>query len=198
MTRTININLGGLLFHMDDKAYSLLNSYLLTIEKQLHNDPSRKEIMADVESRIAELFNERKHRDSEVITLEDVNAVISVMGEPDSFGSYQEPTVGSGYKSQAIHQKRLYRDPDERVLGGVCSGLSAYFDIEVWIFRVLFIIFTFFFLSSIVVYGILWIVVPEANTPEQKLETRGEPVTIENLKRTVKEEFEKVKRNLNL
>ena len=198
MTRTININLGGLLFHIDDKAFSLLNAYLLAIEKQLLYDPSRKEIMTDVESRIAELFCERKNRESEVILIEDVNAVITIMGEPDSFGTYQANNDNIGYKTASSKQRRLYRNPDERVLGGVCSGLAAYFDTEVWIFRVLFVIFTFFFLTSVLVYVVLWIVVPEANTPEQRLEMRGEPVNIENLKRSVKDEFEKVKQKMNL
>jgi phage shock protein PspC (stress-responsive transcriptional regulator) len=198
MTKTININLGGFLFHMDDKAYSLLNSYLLAIEKQLFYDPSRKEIITDVEQRIAELFNERKNRDNQVITLEDVNTVITVIGEPGTFGTYQEPSVDPGYNYHSSRSRRLYRDTDQRVLGGVCSGLSVYFDTEVWIFRVLFIVFALFFFSSVLVYGILWIVLPEAITPEQKLEMRGEPVNIENLKRTVKEEFEKVRRSFNI
>jgi phage shock protein PspC (stress-responsive transcriptional regulator) len=197
MTRTININLGGFLFHIDDNAFSLLNAYLTAIEKQLNGDPSKKEIMTDVEARIAELFNERKNRENEVIMIEDVNAVISVLGEPDSFGNYNEPT-GTEYKYADKATKRLYRNPDERVLGGVCSGLAAYFDSEVWIFRVLFVVFSFFFLTSVLVYLILWIVVPEALTLEQKLEMRGRPVTIDNLKQTVKEEFEKVKAKMNL
>lgn len=197
MTRTININLGGLLFHVDDNAFSLLNAYLTAIEKQLNGDPSKKEIMADIEARIAELFNERKNRETDVILIEDVNAVISIMGEPDSFGTYHE-TSDSSFKYSDKAPKRLYRNPDERVLGGVCSGLAAYFDTEVWIFRVLFVIFSFFFFTSVIVYLVLWIVVPEAITPEQKLEMRGRPVTIDNLKQTVKEEFEKVKAKMNL
>jgi phage shock protein PspC (stress-responsive transcriptional regulator) len=197
MTRTININLGGFLFHVDDNAFSLLNAYLSAIEKQLIGEPSKKEIMTDVEARIAELFNERKNRENEVIMIEDVNAVISILGEPDSFGTYHEPSeTRFNYADKA--PKRLYRNPDERVLGGVCSGLAAYFDSEVWIFRVLFVVFSFFFFTSVIVYLVLWIVVPEAITPEQKLEMRGRPVTIDNLKQTVKDEFEKVRSKIKI
>ena len=92
--------------------------------------------------------------------------------------------------------KRLYRDPDNRVLGGVCGGLGAYFNNDPLLFRILFIIIFFGMGSGLIIYLILWIAIPEARTTAQKLEMRGEPITIENIKKAVREEFENVKKNM--
>ncbi|MDA3891606.1 MAG: PspC domain-containing protein [Salinivirgaceae bacterium] len=200
MTQTISINLGGLLFHIDDEAYEILKSYLQAIERQFNDEKEKKDIILDIEARLSELFAERINRQKDLIRVDDVNAVISIMGEPHDFIEDAEEgpkATGSNYRSSKT-SKRMYRDPDNRMLGGVCSGLGAYFRTDPWIFRALFIVFAIFFLSGFIIYLILWVAIPEAITSAQKLEMRGEPITVENIKNTVKNEFENVKRKMNL
>lgn len=199
MTQTISINLGGLLFHIDDEAYEILKGYLQAIERQFRDEKDKKDIIQDIESRLSELFNERINRQKDLIRVSDVNAVIAIMGEPQDFVDDEEPqNADSSNSKKAKASKRMYRDPDDRILGGVCSGLGAYFNTDPWIFRALFIVFSIFFLTGIIIYLILWIAIPEALTSAQKLEMRGEPITVENIKNTVKSEFENVKRKMNL
>lgn len=200
MTQTISINLGGLLFHIDDEAYEVLKSYLQAIERQFVEEKDKKDIMLDIESRLSELFSERIDRQKDLIRVDDVNAVITIMGEPHDFVEDEEQSESSHNTSYQREKasKRMYRDTDNRILGGVCSGLGAYFNTDPWIFRVLFIVFAIFFLSGFIIYLILWIAIPEALTSAQKLEMRGEPITVENIKNTVKKEFENVKRKMNL
>jgi phage shock protein PspC (stress-responsive transcriptional regulator) len=201
MTKTISINLGGLLFHIDDEAYRILQAYLEAVEKQFRHEPEKKDIMLDIESRIAELFAEQIDRKKDLISPDEVNAIISIMGQPHDFaeedaGDQQEPEAKSKSYRKNSHARRMYRDTDNRLLGGVCSGLGAYFDTDPWIFRILFIVFGFFFLAGIVIYLILWIAIPEAITSAQKLEMRGQPITIENIKNAVKMEFDNVKKKM--
>lgn len=199
MTKTISINLGGLLFHIDDKAFETLKAYLQSIEKQFKDEKEKREIIADIEARIAELLSERLDRNTDLVTEEDISTVISIMGEPHDFvdDENQEP---QGASKQQYHRtystKRMYRNPDDRIFGGVCSGLGAYFNVDSWVFRTIFIIFTIFFFVGFVVYVILWIATPEAITTAQKLEMRGEPITVENIKNAVKEEFDNVKHRM--
>lgn len=200
MTETISINLGGLLFHIDDEAYEILKSYLQAIERQFVDEKEQREIITDIETRLAELFTERIDRQKDLIRVNHVNQVISIMGEPHDFveeDSEDEPKSKKNYQ-RASTNKRMYRNPDERILGGVCSGLGAYFNTDPWIFRALFIVFSVFFLSGFIIYLILWIAIPEAKTSAQKLEMRGEPITVENIKNAVKNEFDRVKNRMNL
>ncbi len=200
MTKTISINLGGLLFHIDDEAYNNLQAYLQLIERQFGHEPEKREIMFDIESRIAELFADRIDHQKNLITNDDVNAIIGIMGQPDDFSETEEPGQQKQNRGQrCTHRtKRMYRDPDNQILGGVCGGLGAYFNIDPWIFRILFIVFGFFFFAGIIIYLILWIAIPAALTSAQKLEMRGEPITIENIKNAVKNEFDQVKRKMKL
>jgi phage shock protein PspC (stress-responsive transcriptional regulator) len=200
MKTTVTINLGGFIFHIDDDAYEILHSYLIAIERQFANESDQKEILSDIESRLAELFTEKLGNKKDVISKEDVAKVFSKMGEPQDFSTDDEPTNQSTRKNMSTYQttKRLYRDPDDRVLGGVCSGLGAYFNSDPLLFRILFIIIFFGFGSGLLIYIILWIAVPEAATTAQKLEMRGEPITIDNIKKAVREEFENVKKNMKL
>lgn len=200
MTQTISINLGGLLFHIDDEAYKILQSYLKSVEKQFVDETEKKEIISDIEARLAELFEVRIDRKKDLISAPDVKAVMAIMGEPHDFVDDEEPEPTQkkrSYRSKRT-SKRMYRDVDDRILGGVCSGIGAYFKVDPWIFRAIFIVFTFFFLSGFIIYLILWITIPEALTTAQKLEMRGKPINVENIKNTVKEEFENVKRRMNL
>jgi phage shock protein PspC (stress-responsive transcriptional regulator) len=202
MKTTITINLGGIVFHIDNDAYEMLHAYLLAVEKQFFDENERKEIMTDVETRLSELFKETLAGKRDVIMKDDVSKVIEIMGEPEDFveDTEQESTSSkSDSKRKRTEYKttrRLYRDPDSRVLGGVCGGLGAYFNTDPILFRILFILIFFGMGSGLIIYIILWIAIPEASTTAQKLEMRGEPITIENIKKAVREEFENVKRNM--
>ena len=126
--------------------------------------------MADIEARIAELFNPKITTSNQVITQKDVEDMIGVMGRPEQFAgdSGEAETTGSAAPSQARTQRRLFRDPDSRILGGVASGLASYVGTDpVWI-RLLFVVMFFLGLGGFFLYIILWIVIPEAKTAAQK------------------------------
>lgn len=205
MKTTITINLGGIVFHIDDDAYEILHTYLIAIEKQFVSDNDRKEIISDVEVRISELFTERLGGKRDVIMKDDISAVVGIMGEPEDFldDETKKSNANSNsreYKRKNMNQratKKLFRDPDNRILGGVCSGLSAYLNTNIVLIRIVFILLAFPGMGSgVIIYLILWLVIPEANTTAQKLEMRGEPITLENIKKAVRDEFENVKRNM--
>jgi len=200
MKTTITVNLGGLVFHIDDDAHEILNTYLITIEKQFANEAECQDIMSDIEARLAELFTEMLDGKRDVIRKEDVSKVIEILGQPEDFTDGEPSASGSSHKTNSTYQttKRLYRDPDNRVLGGVCGGLGAYFNIDPIVFRILFLLIFFGMGAGLLIYIILWIAIPEALTTAQKLEMRGEPITIENIKKAVREEFENVKKNMKI
>lgn len=206
MKKTVTVNIGGAFFHVDEDAYEILKKYLETIRGYFINTPGCDEIMADIESRISEMFKEMQNATKEVITIDDVNAVITTMGKPEDYidsdsESNQErkstDTDSKATNSSAYKNKRIYRDPDNRVLGGVCSGVGAYFGVDpVWI-RVAFVIMFFAFGTGPFLYLILWIIIPEAKTTAEKLEMRGEPVTAENIGKTIREEMDGLKDSFN-
>lgn len=197
MNKTYSINLGGMVFSIDDDAYILLQNYLEQIEKHFSNLEERQEILADIEARIAELFRERSKTASRAVEMKDVEWVISVLGDPAEIGETENTGDNSNKNSNRKKSKRMYRDPDNRMLGGICSGMGAYWQTDPLVFRILFIIAIFGGVGPIV-YIILWAVIPEAKTAAQKLEMKGEPVNISNIGKTVKEEFENVKNRMNL
>lgn len=193
MKRTLTVNLWNQVFHIDEDAYELLKTYLGNIEKRFSDKAERKEITEDVEARIAELFNERLKSNKQVINIDDVNEVIVVIGKPDDFAEGHE-TKSEEAKKETPGAKRLYRDTDNAMLGGVCSGLAAYFKIDVVVTRILLVLTLLF--SGPFIYIILWIVMPEAKTTAQKLEMNGEAVNLSNIEKKIKEEFKKVSENL--
>jgi len=197
MKKTIKINLNGIIFNIDDDAYEKLKSYLDTISRYFSNKQESKEIIDDIEARIAELFQERVSAENQVITLTIVNQVIDIMGNPEDIADTGE----AGDEKRSFHDsytksKKLYRDPENSVIAGVCGGLSAYFKMDPVIFRLLFVIFFFAGGASILVYVILWIVLPKAETAAQKLEMRGEKVNVSNLEKKIREEYDYAKNNV--
>lgn len=211
MIKTIKINISGLVFHIDEDAYDELQSYITSLKDHFSGQPEGDEIVSDIESRIAELFQEKITPGKESITFSDVRSVIAVLGTPRDFKieeDQEEPKAEKKAEKEnwkARPQKRLYRDPDNSYLGGVAGGLGAYFNIEpLWI-RVIFVILTFInvlFLPSISIMGfgvflyvILWVVVPKAVTTAQKLEMRGENVNLSNIEKSINHEYQQVKKN---
>lgn len=197
MRKTITINLNAGIFHIDEDAYEVLKQYLWQIESHFSNLDERKEIIADIEARLAELFRAGSAQQEVIITMTDVEKVIEILGQPEEIAGEEIPFNQMG-QSQHKRPRRLYRDIDNRILGGVCSGLAAFFNIDVTIVRILAVILALFGGGGLLIYIILWIFVPSAITTAQKLEMKGEPVTIKNIGKAVKEEFEQVKKNLKL
>src|SRR3972149_59381 len=193
MKKTIKTNIKGTIFHIDEDGYKILETYLDKITTHYKNTDGGKEIIDDIETRITEIFRERIKNEKQVITIDDVREAIKRLGEPEEIFGNENTNNGSSYYQS---NKKLYRDPDGAVLGGVCSGLAAYFDMDkVWM-RLIFIILFLINGLGLLIYLIMWVVVPPAVTTAQRLEMRGEKVNISNIERTIKEEYETVKDNL--
>lgn len=195
MKKTLTINLAGSVYHIDEDAFQKLKKYLDTLERKFKQESDVKEIISDIEARIAELFSDRLGSNKEVVTMDDVEHVISILGDPEVITDEEN---GFTYQSEPRAKKtyrRMYRDPDNRVIGGVCSGLAAYWNMDPIIVRVIFIVLALFGLSGLFIYLILWVIMPEAQTTAQKLEMRGEAVTVDSIKDFIRDEFEQVKNN---
>ena len=193
MNKTVNINLGGMFFHIDEDAYQKLTRYFDAIKRSLSNSSGHDEIIKDIEMRVSELLNEKQKTDKHVIGLKDVDEVIAVMGQPEDYIIEDDGTTGpTNNKTYSTGTKKLYRDREKGMIGGVASGLGYYFGIDsLWI-RLALILLVWGFGTGIIAYIILWIVVPEAVTTSEKLEMTGEPVNISNIERKVREEFDNV------
>jgi phage shock protein PspC (stress-responsive transcriptional regulator) len=191
MNKTVNINIGGLVFHIDEDAYQKLTRYFEAIKRSLSNSSGKDEIMKDIEMRVAELLTEKEKSDKHVINNKDVDEVIGVMGQPED---YRLDDDGDDKAVEPFYpytkSKKLYRDKDRATIAGVCTGLGHYFGIEsVWI-KIFFILLIWAGGAGIIAYLVLWIATPKAITTTEKLEMTGEPVTISNIEKKVREEFD--------
>ena len=184
----MNVGIGGFGFMIDEDAYYRLNNYLNRFKSALGSGKESSEVMSDVEQRIAELFRQELRYKEEVVSLALVEKVIACLGFPDGVGQTDEFAFDRGYDTYSRPCKRLYRDPDDKMLGGVCSGLAAYFDTEIVLIRVILLV-AIICCFGIPVYILLWIAVPLARTAAQKLEMRGLPVTAENLRKAAQEVY---------
>lgn len=194
MNKTIIININSIVFHIEEDAYEVLRSYMIDIKKHFGQSEDSREILEDIENRISEMFTEKIQAGSkEVLNMEDVNAVIDQMGrvsdfqseEQDDYAAFQYQDHSDNFKVG----KKLMRDPDDKVFSGVCSGLGHFFGIEAKWIRLLFALFFVLGGSGILVYVILWIVMPLAITRADKMEMRGEAPNIHNFKRSFDEEM---------
>ncbi|RXG28496.1 PspC domain-containing protein [Leeuwenhoekiella marinoflava] len=196
MNKTVNINLAGLFFHIDESAYAKLQRYLDAIKRSFTDAQGREEIIQDIEARIAELFSERVKNERQVIGMAEVEEVINIMGQPEDYRLDEEifedePTKKHNYTDSST--KKLYRDTEHSYIGGVCSGLGHYLQIDaVWLRIALILLTIFSWGGFILIYAAFWIFVPEARTTSEKLEMRGKPVNIDNIQRKVKEGFDTV------
>ncbi len=196
MNKTVNVNIGGIVFHIDENAYERFKQYLESIRSHFSSSEGRDEIMQDIESRIAEMFQERIRDNKQVINILDVEEVTRRMGKPEQFGDEETKESKEQMPKEKIH-KRLFRNPDEKLMGGVCSGLGAYFDIDpVWI-RLILAFAILYYGTGFMLYLILWIVIPKAITTADKLQMKGEPITVGNIEKNVQEEMGQVKKKFN-
>ncbi|MFM2394352.1 MAG: hypothetical protein RLZZ546_2334 [Bacteroidota bacterium] len=208
MNKVLNINLGGLPFVIDDDAYNYLSKYLNSIKKHFSFSESKDEIMYDIEVRMAELFQE-KLKYKQIVTMTELDAIIKIMGKPEDFGGEpidENEDLASSFKERRSSAnsyqymkpgKRLFRDPDQKVVGGVCSGLSIYLGIEdpIWIRLIFFILM----LGGIgfMIYLFMLIAVPKAKTSSDRLAMKGEPINIDNIAKKVEEEIENFTKSIN-
>lgn len=194
MNKTVNINIGGLFFHMDEDAYQKMSKYFEAVKRSLSNSSGQDEIMKDIEMRVAELITERQLSDRTVVNNTDVEDVIKIMGQPEDYRIDDEAEAPKTETYSANSGRRkLYRDKDRGTIAGVCTGLGHYFGVEALWFKIVFLIFVFAgFGSGIIAYFVLWIAIPKANTTSEKLEMTGQPVTISSIEKKVREEFDSV------
>ena len=179
MKKVVNACVGGRNFTLEEDAYERLGRYLDHFRTRLTVPESQKaEVMEEIEGRIAELFTQEVGESGRVVTLEMVEKVASTLGMPD--GSRDE-TTGSGPAPTA--GRKLYRDPDEKKVAGVCSGLALYLDVDVTLVRILMLVAVIFGSAGFWIYLIFWIAVPMADTPAKKCELRGLAPTAENMSR---------------
>ena len=193
MNKTININLGGIFFHIDELAYQKLKLYLDAIRRSLSDDPQgRDEILNDIELRIGELLSERITNDRMVINDSDIDEITKIMGRPEDYSVDEELFEDEPKYRSSTSSKKLFRDSDDKFLGGVCSGLAHYFGMDVIWMRLLWLVLFFFFGTGFLIYILLWILIPQAETTAEKLQMKGEPVNISNIERKIREEFQDV------
>ena len=190
MNKTVNINLAGIFFHIDEDAYTKLQRYLEAIKRSFTDSQGRSEIISDIEARIAELFTERVKHEKQVIGIKEVDDVITIMGQPEDYivddEIFEDEPKRHSSNSRSTSRK-LFRDTDNSYVGGVSAGLSHYFGIDtVWI-RLIWILLIFGAGTGVLLYILLWILLPEAVTTSDKLMMKGEPVNISNIEKKIKD-----------
>lgn len=195
MKKTLTVNLNNIVFHIDSDAYDALHHYLNEVENRL-TENERPDVMADIEARIAELFSEKLVKGKNVINIDDVDSVISVLGKPNQFADDEaadaDTTAGSEASNNASSSqdkktsRKFYRDSDNAIIGGVASGLAAYLGWDAAVIRIIFVILLFLSYTTLIpIYIIVWIIAPAARTVAQKLEMQGEPVTADRIKEEI-------------
>lgn len=210
MRKTLNINLGGMAFIIDENAFELLHTYLEALKRKFNKETERTEIMNDIEARIAEMLNQRLQSRKEVIGIEDVQFVTDAMGKPEDIAG-EEPVENANADNKGTTsataaptaassvKKRLFRDPDDTKIGGVISGLCHYFGIAdpTWL-RIAALVLIYFTAGTIIlVYFLLLIIVPNAQTAAEKLQMKGEPININTIEKEIKEAAGKAGESVN-
>ncbi len=195
MKKTVTANIAGIIFHIDEDAYELLFRYLNTIRARYETTEGRDEIINDIETRISEILQTRINNAKQVITIEDVNHVVEIMGKPEQFAEGEKGDEKSMNSEDS--QRKLYRDDEDKIIAGVCSGIATYFNTDpLWI-RIIFIATTLLFSTGLWIYIILWIIVPKARTTKEKLEMKGKKINISNIESTIREDLNDIKEKFN-
>ncbi len=201
MQRIIQINLAGRMIPIEEDAYMSLHDYVKSLEIHFASEQGKDEIIQDIESRIAELFSIRLAAGAPAIDRSDVNKVIETLGPAYTIGATnaepQNPYVPTRYEKRSGHssQRRLYRNPNDKMLGGVCGGIANYFDIDPVIVRLIMVVLFLGAGIGLLAYIIAWIVIPLARTPEEMAYmTGGEPMNFHSIKKNVGVELQDLKK----
>lgn len=196
MKKTISVNISGFIFNIEEDAYEVMVDYLNTLKDHLKKTEGGDEIYADIEARIAELFQERLNDNKQVITDTDTNEVIEIIGKPEEYLFDEDLETDANTSNESIDEeevfegeRRVFRDTDNSIIGGVCAGIARYFDIDPILIRLAFAVLFFGFGTGVLLYIILWIIIPEPKSNADRLRMHGKPVNMENLK----SQFQKVK-----
>ncbi|MDL2247261.1 PspC domain-containing protein [Bacteroides sp. OttesenSCG-928-J23] len=204
MKKTLTVNLGGTVYHIDEDAYRLLDEYLSNLRNFFRKEKGVEEIVGDIENRISELFSEIIESGAQVITIVHVEDIIVRVGKPEELAGSEEdyqsekPKEEFSAKEKTSTGRRLFRDPDNSILGGVFSGLAAYLGFDVTALRLVMLVLLFCSMGTMtLLYLICWIIIPQAKTATEKLSMRGEEINLQNIGKTVTEGFEKVTDGVN-
>lgn len=197
MKKTFTININGIIFHIDEDAFEQLKQYLDSIRNHFEGTSEQDEIVLDIESRIAELLQEQLSNSKQVINKTDIDRIISIMGTPNDFQEADEPAAEAPKANTKTASKRLFRDPDNKYLGGVAGGLAAYFHTDPLWWRIGFVLASILYGFGPLTYLIIWLVVPEARTTAEKLEMRGKKVNISNMEHNIREEMDRLGHKMN-
>jgi phage shock protein PspC (stress-responsive transcriptional regulator) len=191
MKKNFAINIGGRLFHIDEDAYELLEEYFGYLDHNFSDEAEKQEIIDDFQKRISdELWDLTKNDAQHIVNIIHVKKVLA------GLGYYNKDIPVNEQKNRKSGYKRLFRNPDNRIFGGVCGGIAVYFNIDPLIVRIIFIIFTLIFAVGLFAYLILWIVVPPAVSPIDKLNMSGDEITLEKVKKIIKDEFKEVEKSI--
>ncbi len=202
MKKTMTVNIDGIVFHIDNDAYERLQEYLDKIRLYFSSDEGCDEIIAGIESRIAEVFQDKKKDLRQVITLIDVEDAIAQLGEPSQISGDDDARETSSKRADEKETdddhapKKLFRDPDNKYIGGVCGGLGAYFVIDPTWIRIIFLLTLFLGGGGLIVYVILWIVMPKARTMGDRLSMKGEKPNLSNIEKSIREDLRDLKRKI--
>lgn len=189
MNKTLSIALAGFSFMIEENAYMKLSDYLTALRRSMEPDEAN-EVMQDIELRIVEIFKDRLGKQREVVNYEDVEAVIALIGTPEQideqeqeYTSREKTNFNSGRNTgNFARDKQLFRDPENKMIGGVSGGLANYLGIDIVWVRLAFVLLLFAKGFGALVYVILWIVVPKAKTAGDFLKMKGKPLNFDNLK----------------
>lgn len=199
MNKIHTINLGGHPYTVDEDAFEYLHAYIRSLRKHFKSSAGCEEIINDIESRLAELLNERL-QDKSIVSLREVKEVIAIMGTPEEFGAdpIDEKIIDPDRPKKDRSGRRLFRDPDDKIISGVCSGIAAYFGIQdpVWV-RLIFGLMIFGGGIGLPLYIILNIIMPKANSAADRLAMKGEPIDYQSIAKKIQDEIEHLSSEFN-
>jgi phage shock protein PspC (stress-responsive transcriptional regulator) len=191
MKKTIPTTIAGTLFYIEEDAYIKLKDYLDSIKMHFSTHTESAEIISDIEARISEQLLENNKE--KIVTEKDVEKIISSMGSAKDFGREENETRDIPKETHTA--RKLFRNPDNVIIGGVASGIAAYLGIDPIIVRLIFVLIVLAGGSGVLIYLILWLIIPMAKTASDKLEMSGRAVTIESVKDVFQEKVDEVKKN---
>jgi phage shock protein PspC (stress-responsive transcriptional regulator) len=187
MKKVIEVSIGGINFTVEDDAYFRLKEYLKRFEETIPDKQEAREVMEDVEARVAEIFQKEMKFPNQVVDMGLVQVVIDHLGEmgpaSQEYTTQSSSSYGSYESDYTKGERKFYRDVDEKMLAGVCSGIAAYTGVDVTIIRIVFVALAFAYGTAIFAYFLIWIIAPKAESVAQKLQLRGYAPTAENIRR---------------